>query len=176
MLTCSHGGTATAQNLIYETCKACSQSDPNVNLGFCTSSLQAAPASRCAGLFCLGKISIKLVQYNVTDNRCQVKQLLKMKLDPFVKGCLQDCLELYSDAISSAKQAIEQYKSKKFMDANTYLSSIMDDATTCEEGFMEREGQDQVVSPLTKRNNDTFQFSAMALSIMQMIWTGSRNS
>lgn len=93
-----------------------------------------------------------------------------------MKGCLQDCLELYNDAISSTKQAMEQYKSENYMDANTYLSSIMDDATTCEDGFMEREGQDQVVSPLTKRNNDTFQLSAMALSIVQMIWNGSHNS
>ncbi|KAH7849306.1 hypothetical protein Vadar_016037 [Vaccinium darrowii] len=177
MFTSSPGGTATAQNLINKTCETCSQFDPNVKLGFCISSLQVAPASRCTALVGLGKISIRLVQYNVTDNRCQVKQLLKKKkLDPFVKGSLQDCLELYNDAISTAKQAMKQYKSKNYMDATTYLSSIMDAATTCEDGFMEKGGQVQIVSPLTKRNNDTFQLSAMALSLVEMIWSGSYNS
>ncbi|KAH7850501.1 hypothetical protein Vadar_033977 [Vaccinium darrowii] len=176
MFTSLPRGTATAQNLIDETCKRCSQFDPNVKLGFCISSLQPAPASRCATVVGLGKISIRLVQYNVTDNRCQVKQLLtKKKLDPFVKGCLQDCLELYNDAISTAKEAMKQYKSKNYRDANTYLTSIMDAATTCEDGFMEKRGQGQVVSPLTKRNNDTFQLSAMALSIVKIIWSGSHN-
>ncbi|KAI8572514.1 hypothetical protein RHMOL_Rhmol01G0205100 [Rhododendron molle] len=174
LFTCSRGGTATAQNLIYETCKTCSRFDPNVNFGFCTSSLQAAPASRCAALVSLGKISIRLVHYNVTDTRCQVKQLLKKKkLDPFVKECLQDCLGLYNDAISSSKQAMKQYDSKNYADANTHLSSVMDAASTCEDGFMEKQG---VVSPLTKGNNDTFHLSAMALSIVHLIGSGSRGS
>ncbi|KAE9463038.1 hypothetical protein C3L33_05054, partial [Rhododendron williamsianum] len=164
LFTCSRGGTATAQNLIYETCKTCSRFDPNVNFGFCTSSLQAAPASRCAALVGLGKISTRLVHYNL---------LKKKKLDPFVKECLQDCLGLYNDAISSSKQAMKQYDSKDYADANTHLSSVMDAASTCEDGFMEKEG---VVSPLTKGNNDTFHLSAMALSIVHLIGSGSRGS
>lgn len=103
-----------------------------------------------------------------------MKQLLKKKkLDPFVKECLQDCLGLYNDAISSSKQAMKQYDSKDYVDANTHLSSVMDAASTCEDGFMEKEG---VVSPLTKGNNDTFHLSAMALSIVHLIGSGSRSS
>ncbi|KAM7521044.1 hypothetical protein LguiB_020006 [Lonicera macranthoides] len=73
---------------------------------------------------------------------------------------------LYSDAISSVKEAMKNFNSKKYVDANTELSSVLDAAAICENGFRERKG---VVSPLTKRNNYTFEFSAMALSIMHLI-------
>ncbi|CAL5381165.1 unnamed protein product [Camellia sinensis] len=58
---------------------------------------------------------------------------------------------------------MENYDLERFVDANVELSSVMDAATTCEDGFKEKRG---VVSPLTKRNGDTFEVSAMALSIM----------
>ncbi|KAI3741702.1 hypothetical protein L1987_59376 [Smallanthus sonchifolius] len=124
-----------------DTCKTSSQQDPNVKLPFCTTSLQAAPASHCADLKGLGMMSIRLTRYNITDTRCYIKQLLKnntKKLDPYVKSCLDDCFELYSDAISGIKQAMKSYSSKRFFDANVQISSVMDATTTCEDGFKER--------------------------------------
>ncbi|KAK3023156.1 hypothetical protein RJ639_043434 [Escallonia herrerae] len=116
-------------------------------------------------------ISIRLTRYNVTDTRCHIKHLLKVnKLDPYVKACLRDCFDLYSDAIPSLKEAMKYYSSKRYDDANVQISSVMDAATTCEDGFNEKEG---VVSPLTKRNNLTFELSAMVLSIMDMLQTAS---
>ncbi|KAI3444848.1 hypothetical protein Pfo_001513 [Paulownia fortunei] len=163
-------GTA-GQNLINSTCKTFARNDPNINYNFCTTSLQAAPASQCATLQGLGMISIRLIRYNVTDTRCYIKQLLKnRKLDPYVRLYLNDCFDLFSDAIPSVKQAMRYYNTKRFNDANIQISSIMDASTTCEDGFKERTG---VVSPLTKRNDDTFQLSAMALSVMHMMQTGS---
>ncbi|XP_073147516.1 putative invertase inhibitor [Henckelia pumila] len=158
---------AKSQNLIQSTCKTSSKTDPNINYNFCTTSLQAAPASQCAALHGLGMISIRLVRYNVTDARCNIKQLLKnKKWDPYVRQCLNDCFDLYSDAIPTVKMAMKYYNSKRFDDANIQISSIMEAATTCEEGFGDKEG---VLSPLTKRNNDTFQLSAVALSVMRII-------
>lgn len=112
-------------------------------------------------------ISIRLTRYNLTDTRCHVKELLMSKhLDPYEKACLDDCFVLYSDAISSVKEAMKNFNSKRYVDANIELSSVIDAATTCEDGFREKKG---VVSPLTKRNNDTFELSAMALSIVHLI-------
>ncbi|XP_052194289.1 putative invertase inhibitor [Diospyros lotus] len=160
-----------AQTLIRETCQACCQRDPNLKFAFCTTSLDAAPASRCASLRGLGMIAIRLVRFNVTDARCHIKQLLKdKKIDAHVKPYLRDCLELYSDAIPSVKEAMKCYNSKKYLDANVQMSYVMDAATTCEDGFQEMKDG---VSPLTKRNNDTFGLSAIALSIMHMLQTGS---
>lgn len=165
--------STNAQNLIYDTCKTSSQQDPNVKLQFCTTSLQAAPASHCADLKGLGMMSIRLVRYNLTDTRCYIKQLLKnntKKLDPYVKACLDDCFELYSDAIPGVKQAMKSYNSKRFFDANVQISSVMDATTTCEDGFKQKKG---VISPLTKKNNMTFELSAITLSIMNILQSGS---
>ncbi|KAL8192115.1 hypothetical protein R6Q57_028064 [Mikania cordata] len=157
------------QDLIYDTCKTSSQQDPNVKLPFCTTSLQAAPASHCADLEGLGMMSIRLTRYNITDTRCYIKHLLKnntKKLDPYVKSCLEDCFELYSDAILGIKQAMRSYNFKRFFDANVQISSVMDATTTCEDGFKQKKG---VVSPLTKKNDATFQLSAITLTIMNII-------
>lgn len=115
-------------------------------------------------------ISIRLTRYNLTDTRCYIKQLLKGKsFDVYVRGCLEDCLQLYTDAIPSIKEAMKYYNEKQFLDVNTLVTAVMDAATTCEDGFKERQG---VVSPLTKRNDATFKLSAMVLFIMNVLQTG----
>nr|GMC82519.1 putative invertase inhibitor [Ipomoea batatas] len=161
-----------AQNLINNTCKILAKGDQNIKYGFCATSLQAAPASQCATLRGLGIINFRLIRYNVTDTRCRIKHLLREKkaLDPYVKACLGDCLELYSNAIPDIKQAMKDYNAKKFVEANLKVSAVMDAVTTCEDGFKERKG---VRSPLTKRNDDAFSLSAMLLSLMNMIQAGS---
>ena len=114
----------------------------------------------------------------MTSTRHFIKQLLsndnnnnkKKKLDPYVKACLSDCMELYTDAVSTIKVAVKDYKAKRYDDANIGLSSVIDASTTCEDGFKERESTEtHVVSPLTKRNNDTFLLTAISLSIINML-------
>ncbi|GAV71802.1 PMEI domain-containing protein [Cephalotus follicularis] len=158
--------TITTQDLINATCKKCAQNDPNLSYNFCVNSLQAAPNSHRANLRKLGTISIKLIENNVTDTTSFINVLMRnKKLDPFERACLNDCLELYSDAITTVKKAIKGYQSKQYDDANIELSSVMDASTTCEDGFKE----EYVVSPLAKRNSATFQLSAIALSITNML-------
>ncbi|KAJ7961849.1 Pectinesterase inhibitor [Quillaja saponaria] len=156
------------RNLIKQTCKNCSQNDPNISYKFCITSLQAAPnISRADNLRELGMISIKLIRHNVTDTRLHIKELLKnKKLDPYIRACLNDCFELYSDSIPALRQAIKDYKAKHYEDANIEVSSVLDASTTCEDGFKEKKG---VVSPLKKRNNASFQLSAISLSIINML-------
>lgn len=81
-----------------------------------------------------------------------------------MKMYLNDCFELYSDAIPTLKQTVRDYKLKRYEEANIEMSAVMDSAVTCEDGFGER----SIVSPLTKRSNDTFQLSAIALSIINI--------
>ncbi|KAL1562064.1 putative invertase inhibitor [Salvia divinorum] len=157
--------------LINSTCKAMAADSPNIKYGFCATSLQAAPASSCASTRGLATIAIRALRYNVTDTRCFIKQLLRRRgWEPYAKQCLGDCFDLYSDAIPTVRQAMKYYNERRFDDANVQLSSVMDAATTCEDGFADGDG---VVSPLTKRNADAFQIGAMALSVVGMIRTGS---
>ncbi|OWM75098.1 putative invertase inhibitor [Punica granatum] len=153
--------------LVPETCSKAAQKDPNLSYGFCVSALQSAPNSLCADtLQKLGLISIKLIWGNVTSTRCYIKYLLKnKKINPYVWSCLDDCLELYSDAVPTLKQAVQDYQAKRYDDANVEVSSLIDAATTCEDGFEEKE----LVSPLKKRNDNAFKLSALALSIINML-------
>ncbi|KAJ9535322.1 hypothetical protein OSB04_un001570 [Centaurea solstitialis] len=155
--------------LIHGTCEICSQQDPLVNYQFCITSLQDASGSRHADIRGLGKISIKLTQKNLTDTRSYIKNLLKnniKKLNSYVKMRLEDCLELYSDSIADIKRAMDNYKSKHYHEANIQLSSVMEAATTCENGFKEKH---KAVTLLTKRNNATFELSVIGLSIMRIL-------
>ncbi|XP_062000549.1 putative invertase inhibitor [Rosa rugosa] len=157
----------TANNVISETCKECAQKNPSLSYKFCVTSLQADPNSQGADLRQLGLISMKLVQHNVTNTRRFIKHLLKNEeLDKFVRMYLDDCLDLYTDAIPSIKQAVKDYKMKDNRHANIEVSSVAGAATTCEDGFEERPG---LVSPLTKRNNEMFQLCVIALRIINMV-------
>lgn len=172
-LFCSFYSFVDANNyshLIQQTCKNCSKSDPNISYKFCTTSLQSDRRSHCAkNLHELGLISIKLTRHNVTYTIAHIKELLKKKkknMDPYIKGCLDDCLEVYSDSITTFREAIRDYRAKRYGEANVKLSSVIDASTTCEDGFKQK---NDVISPLTKRNKDVFQLSAIALSIVNML-------
>ncbi|KAM7529982.1 hypothetical protein LguiB_033392 [Lonicera macranthoides] len=87
-------------------------------------------------------MSIRLTRHNLTDLRCHVKELLLIKhLDLYLRACLDDYFMLYSDAISSVKEAMKNFNSKRYVDANTELSSVIDAAATCENGFRERKAR-----------------------------------
>lgn len=103
----------------------------------------------------------------MTDTISKIKELLKKKsLDTFIKECLDDCLEVYSDSITTIREAIRDYKVKRYANFNVKISSVLDASTTCEDGFREKS---DVVAPLSKRNKDVFQLSAIALSIINML-------
>lgn len=89
-----------------------------------------------------------------------------------VKQCMDDCYELYTDAVPDIGEAMRSYGEKKYNDANIKISSVMDAAEECEDGFKESGGG---VSPLAARNNATFQLAAMALSVMDMIQEGTKH-
>ncbi|XP_028777973.1 putative invertase inhibitor [Neltuma alba] len=158
-------------DLIAQTCKNLSRTDPNVSYRFCRTSLQADPHSRrVRNLRDLGFISLRLLRHNVTETRFHIKNLLKTtkkkKIDPFIREGLDDCLEVYSDAIPTLRDAIKDYKAKLYADCNVKVSSVLDASATCEDGFKEK---DSVVSPLTKRNSNAFRLSAIALFIINLL-------
>ncbi|KAF5185599.1 Trigalactosyldiacylglycerol 4 protein [Thalictrum thalictroides] len=81
---------------------------------------------------------------------------------PYTRGCLTDCLELYSDAISSLNTAMNDCKIERYYEANIQLSATMDAPTTCEDGFKQKIGlnkETQVINPqslkATQENNRT---------------------
>ncbi|KAI4338759.1 hypothetical protein MLD38_023776 [Melastoma candidum] len=155
-----------SNDLISDTCSDCSESNPNVDYGFCVASFESYPQSDQADdLTELGRISIYILMENVTGTRDFVNGILENEsLDHYVQGCLEDCSELYSDSIPTLADAAEAYDEGRYKDANIYLSSVMDASSTCEEGFAEKEGTGN--SPMEKRNDNVFSLGAISLSIM----------
>ncbi|XP_038905481.1 putative invertase inhibitor [Benincasa hispida] len=161
---------STASNdIVLRTCEISAASDPNVRLDFCLRSLAADPASDTADLYELGAISIELIGRNATSTRRYIDRLLKKKKklspDSYVRPRLSDCKELYSDAVETVGDSSAEYARKRYEEVNVKLSSVMDAVTTCEDGFKEMEGG---ISPLTKRNGDVFELTAIALCILNM--------
>lgn len=158
--------TSCSTNLIDDTCKNASQSDPNFSFEFCKTSFQAAPGSRCLNLRGLGLIAVRLFRDNATDTRCYIRELLAKKgLNPAMKMCLRDCLDMYINGVERLTQAIREYRVGRYFDANVHISAAMTESTTCEDGFHEKKG---LVSPLTKQNDDAFRLGAISLTIMSM--------
>ncbi|XP_031114354.1 putative invertase inhibitor [Ipomoea triloba] len=163
-------------HLIHKTCKISAKTDPNINYAFCTSALQAKPAKQCATLRRIGTTCIKLVMTNVTDTRHHIQGLVKGgKVKHDLRKCIDHCYEMYTDAAPDVGGALSAYRDKKYGDANIKLSAVMDAAADCEDLFgrsRRHGGGCGGVSPLSERNNATFQLSAMALSVMHLIKEG----
>ncbi|KAJ8428182.1 hypothetical protein Cgig2_015623 [Carnegiea gigantea] len=142
--------TTKANDLIDQTCKESAESTPN---------------SQGASLNHLGLISITLVKKNVTSTTNSIKNLLgNANVESNMKKGLEDCLNLYSNSISTLDEVARDYRAQRFDDANAKISSVMDSSTTCEDGFQDV----GVASPLTKQNKHVFQLCAITLAIISM--------
>ncbi|KAL5551240.1 hypothetical protein UlMin_001416 [Ulmus minor] len=161
---CSLGSS----DLIQDTCKKASDNDSNIPNDFCVSTLEANPKSQTATTIEeLALSAIDITISNGTSISSTISNLLKnTTVDPFVKSFLQDCSELYSDAVDSLNDAEAAIKIKDFATANSDTSAAMDAPSTCEDGFKEKKG---VVSPLTNHNNLFFQSTAIALAFTNMV-------
>ncbi|PON48403.1 Pectinesterase inhibitor domain containing protein [Trema orientale] len=158
-------------NFIQQSCKKAVKTDPNLRYDFCITTLEANPKTRKAKhLEELAIISIELTISNATEIASNISNLLRQKtevvIDPYAKGCLKDCSELYSDAISALRDAKLDIESNDFEKANVDISSAMDASSTCEDGFKEKKGE---VSPLTKENSVFFQWTVISLAFTNML-------
>ncbi|GAB2301998.1 hypothetical protein Dimus_036024 [Dionaea muscipula] len=153
--------------IVNGTCKTLSNGDPNIMYNFCVSVLGSDPYSKNSSLEGLGVIAFNLAILNATATKSGIENLLKdnQRFDHFAQSCLQDCLELYSDAKSSLCDGLNSFRARNYEDANVEASAAMDAPTTCEDGFKEKVGE---ASPLTKENDDFFQLIAIALAFTNM--------
>ncbi|XP_056161755.1 putative invertase inhibitor [Syzygium oleosum] len=143
---------SASNDVVSDTCKKCAASNPNVNYDHCMKALGSDPKSRMADLHGLGAIALTLLE--------------RSKQDPYVRKCLSDCSDLYSDAAETAKEAVGAYQAKRYLDVQ---NSVTTDADMCESQFKEKQG---VSSPLTKQNGDGMQLSYIELAIVAIV-TGS---
>ncbi|OVA07569.1 Pectinesterase inhibitor domain [Macleaya cordata] len=163
-LLCFHG--VNGVDITKPTCKKAAKSDLKLKYSFCLKSLKANPKSQNANLQELGILSTELAITNANSTSSYIKNLLKKNQKRVDNKYLKDCLELYTDAIPDLQEVLEAFKSRDYFKANIQMSSAMDASSTCEDGFKEKKG---LVSPLTKKNNDFFQLTAIALAITNLV-------
>lgn len=153
-------------SVLEDTCKRAAASSPNIGYNFCVTSLRADPRSKNADLAGLGLIALDLVSSKTTQARSHAKDLLRNPvLVSDKKQCLQQCLELYDDAIDTLKRCKDAYNAKRYGDVNIWVSGAIDDSGTCEEGFKES----GLVSPLTQENHDLTQLGLIVLAITKFL-------
>ncbi|KAL3737849.1 hypothetical protein ACJRO7_019387 [Eucalyptus globulus] len=159
--------SAKTMDIINLTCEKCSRESPVFNYTFCSESLQAVPVSHFTNLQGLGIISMELALLNASTTISSIEKMLRNgSLDPFQLGCLRDCKDLYLDASKTLVDATGAFMVGHYGIANMQMSAAMEAATTCEDGFEEREGE---ACPLTKENYDLFQLCDIALCIIRSL-------
>ncbi|XP_028789110.1 putative invertase inhibitor [Neltuma alba] len=157
--------SSSGSDLIPESCRNASKDDPNINYGFCVSSLEAISQNPPSRLEELVDMSVQITKSNATNIVSTISSLLKdPKFSDYAKKCLQDCSELYSDSVLDLDDAIGAFKSKDFNSASTKISAEMSSSSTCEDQF--KDGNE--TSPLTEDNNTYFELNAMSLAFIQM--------
>lgn len=150
-------------DLVQQACKKAADGDKALNYNFCVSTLEASPGSKGADLAGLVGIALDLTTKKATSIKSTIT---KLQSDPKVdKSALQDCAELFSDALDSLGQATSAFKSKDYGSALTQLSASLDAPDTCETGFKEK----KAVSPLSKDDADCTQLNIICLAFINQL-------
>ncbi|KAK7386303.1 hypothetical protein VNO78_26443 [Psophocarpus tetragonolobus] len=158
-------GTSSTKDIINETCETCANQSIILSYGLCSTSLPAVPVSHSANLEGLALVAMELALENATSTLETIERLLgSTSLDNYALGCLADCSELYTDAAWTIVNSIGVFLSGNYEVTRTWMSSVMEAASTCQQGFTER-GE---VSPLTQENYNLFQLCGIALCIIHL--------
>ncbi|CAJ1943175.1 unnamed protein product [Sphenostylis stenocarpa] len=165
LFECSKGSNP----LITDSCAKAKKTDKYFDYDFCIAFLEEAssklraPPSNVEDLVVL---AIKESKSNATNIVSIVSKLLKNNTDPYVKSCLGDCLEFYTDAVSDLDDAVAAVESKHFDAAKRQIESSLDFTDTCEDQFKEGEG---VTSPITKENHSFFELGLISIYFIPLI-------
>ncbi|EHA8589485.1 putative invertase inhibitor [Cocos nucifera] len=145
---------------VTETCKAI-----DFDYDFCVATLSAAPGSASADTQGLAIIASNLTKANATSTESTISILLQKTKDTKTSRCLSSCSTMYSDLVDTLNDTISAIKSKRYFDANIYLSAAVGVGDDCETQFVEL----KVKSPLTKQNDDSRKLSRLSLAITSVL-------
>ncbi|KAJ4885416.1 Plant invertase/pectin methylesterase inhibitor superfamily protein [Raphanus sativus] len=174
----------STDDMIEETCKTCASKSMIFDYNFCMSSLNSPPMSPPPPLLPTNLSFLALTPMlqaldNATATASIIQQLMSegggFEDDDYGRACLRDCLELYEDAAERLEEAVRVFVSREEKETvKVMVSAAMEVATTCETGFMERDGGDgggamTWTSPLGVENYKLFELGEIAICIINMI-------
>merc|ERR1712183_231455 len=100
----------------------------------CTKTLENDPEGSSATSFeVLSKVALKHATSTATQIHDKVISLLKGSSGN--KAALKDCKENYEGALDQLGKSTTALASKRYNDVNTWVSAVMSDADSCDEGF-----------------------------------------
>ncbi|MED6179998.1 hypothetical protein PIB30_006115 [Stylosanthes scabra] len=154
------------KDLVDQTCQKCANQSKILSYPLCSTSLPVIPVSHSANLQGLALIAMELALENVTSTIETIDKLLDDEtVSSIVIDNLKDCMEMYSDGAWTIVNSIGAFLSGNYEVPINWMSSVMESASTCQQGFVDKKG---VKSPLTTENYNLFQLSGIAVCIIQM--------
>ncbi|OVA20299.1 Pectinesterase inhibitor domain [Macleaya cordata] len=160
----SHG--VNGIDLVRGTCKRVAKTNPKLYYPFCVRSFGANIRSKTADLAGLGIISTDLAISNAKFIKLYAKNMLKDQQKGDGGKALQDCLEVFTDAIPQLNEVKQAFLSKDYSTANIKMSAAMDASSTCEDGLKEK---NITVPSFTKKNEEFSQLAAITLAITNLV-------
>uniref|UniRef100_A0A7N0VNJ3 Pectinesterase inhibitor domain-containing protein n=1 Tax=Kalanchoe fedtschenkoi TaxID=63787 RepID=A0A7N0VNJ3_KALFE len=122
-----------------------------------SSTLVASEKDQCtsltqnkADLDSLAMLTLDLASKNASNTREHILIIMKTTSDHFIKQCLTDCFDHYTDAVHQVKVSMEALRKKRYQDIKHWVTAAMTGAQTCEESFQSKRGYN---SPLTSHHS-----------------------
>ncbi|CAL9224342.1 unnamed protein product [Arabidopsis halleri] len=168
----------STSDMIEQTCKSCAAKSTIFDYNFCVSSLNNSPIDLPSptNLSSLALVPMLQALDNATATASTIQQLLISDDDGGFRGaCLRDCLELYQDAADRLEEAVRVFIARKELGTvNVMVTTAMESAMTCEDGFRDRDGYSgggamMWTSPIGGENYKLFKLGQIALCIINML-------
>ncbi|XP_021291482.1 pectinesterase inhibitor [Herrania umbratica] len=152
--------------------------DPQI-LSLCGKTDHAALCLACIAPFYNGKSDLSsVVEMLIKSGTEQTKQAIAIaakmaddpKSDPKTVAKLNDCKEIYDDALDNMQEAIDAIPLKDLGTIATMISATISDFGTCDDGFTGQPNPiPEGVSPMAKINENLMNIAGIILVLADMI-------
>ncbi|XP_020093035.1 putative invertase inhibitor [Ananas comosus] len=146
---------------VEEACKSAADKHSAVSLQHCISALGSDPRSHSADLHGLAAVAVKLAIDHATSTESKIDDLIDLEPTPSVKERLSSCLEVYSDAVDSLRNALDNLNARLYDKATNLLTSSLTAAESCEKVLEGAKGLSSVVAD----DRDYGKLASIALGI-----------
>ncbi|KAM3370115.1 hypothetical protein ACQJBY_017787 [Aegilops geniculata] len=156
--------SSSSGSVVEDACKSFAAGNPGIGYDYCIKFFQASKESATADKRGLAVIASKLTGAAAKSTVKRIHALKASEKDKHIRSGLDDCAELYSQAVDEldgAAKGIAAGTPRGKVDAVTYLTGASGAPDTCETGFSEI----GVKSPLTAEDSEFTKEVSIALVI-----------
>jgi pectinesterase inhibitor-like protein len=155
---------SSSASVLDDTCKSFGANQKDIGYDYCIKFFQSDKGSATADKRGLAVIAAKITRATASSTDKRIAALKASVKDKKVRSGLDDCDELYSDAVDEldvAAKGVAAGTAQGLADAVTNLSAAADAPDTCETGFQEL----GVKSPLAAEDSEFNRQVSVALVV-----------